>query len=61
MIHFCVEFLIIFILSFFIYLCSPTDNIACNGTAYDHINTKEEEVYQDLCALHRTSRGQVVI
>ncbi|XP_017869542.1 PREDICTED: protein vav [Drosophila arizonae] len=35
-----------------------TDNIACNGTAYDHINTKEEEVYQDLCALHRTSRGQ---
>ncbi|KAH8397550.1 hypothetical protein KR222_009830 [Zaprionus bogoriensis] len=34
------------------------DNIACNGTAYDHTNTKEEEVYQDLCALHRTSRGQ---
>ncbi|EDW06943.1 protein vav isoform X2 [Drosophila mojavensis] len=37
---------------------TTTDNIACNGTAYDHINTKEEEVYQDLCALHRTSRGQ---
>ncbi|XP_060664572.1 protein vav isoform X3 [Drosophila nasuta] len=35
-----------------------TDNIACNGTVYDHTNTKEEEVYQDLCALHRTSRGQ---
>ncbi|XP_023037071.1 protein vav isoform X3 [Drosophila willistoni] len=31
-----------------------TDNIACNGTVYDHTNTKEEEVYQDLCALHRT-------
>ncbi|KAH8291651.1 hypothetical protein KR018_010119 [Drosophila ironensis] len=35
-----------------------TDNIACNGTGYDHTNTKEEEVYQDLCALHRTSRSQ---
>ncbi|XP_030569250.1 protein vav isoform X3 [Drosophila novamexicana] len=35
-----------------------TDNIACNGTVYDHTNTKEEEVYQDLCALHRTSKGQ---
>jgi len=38
---------------------STTDNIACNGTGYDHTNTKEEEVYQDLCALHRTSRSQV--
>ncbi|XP_060664571.1 protein vav isoform X2 [Drosophila nasuta] len=37
---------------------TTTDNIACNGTVYDHTNTKEEEVYQDLCALHRTSRGQ---
>ncbi|XP_044573495.1 protein vav isoform X3 [Drosophila ananassae] len=37
---------------------STTDNIACNGTGYDHTNTKEEEVYQDLCALHRTSRSQ---
>ncbi|KAH8362417.1 hypothetical protein KR200_006622, partial [Drosophila serrata] len=35
-----------------------TDNIACNGTGYDHTNTKEEEVYQDLCALHRTSKSQ---
>ncbi|XP_016937058.2 protein vav isoform X2 [Drosophila suzukii] len=37
---------------------TTTDNIACNGTGYDHTNTKEEEVYQDLCALHRTSRSQ---
>ncbi|XP_017852523.1 protein vav isoform X2 [Drosophila busckii] len=37
---------------------TTTDNIACNGTVYDHNNTKEEEVYQDLCALHRTSRSQ---
>ncbi|XP_030569249.1 protein vav isoform X2 [Drosophila novamexicana] len=37
---------------------TTTDNIACNGTVYDHTNTKEEEVYQDLCALHRTSKGQ---
>ncbi|XP_016949538.1 protein vav isoform X2 [Drosophila biarmipes] len=37
-----------------------TDNIACNGTGYDHTNTKEEEVYQDLCALQRTSRSQTV-
>ncbi|XP_016949537.1 protein vav isoform X1 [Drosophila biarmipes] len=39
---------------------TTTDNIACNGTGYDHTNTKEEEVYQDLCALQRTSRSQTV-
>uniref|UniRef100_A0A1A9W8M5 Protein vav n=1 Tax=Glossina brevipalpis TaxID=37001 RepID=A0A1A9W8M5_9MUSC len=35
------------------------DNVACNGHVDEHINTKEEEVYQDLCALQRTSRSQI--
>lgn len=51
------DYFLIYFLHFFSF--STTDNIACNGTGYDHTNTKEEEVYQDLCALHRTSRSQV--
>ncbi|XP_067639293.1 protein vav [Eurosta solidaginis] len=35
---------------------TTTDNNVCHN---DHINTKEEEVYQDLCALQRTSRSQI--
>ncbi|XP_053949130.1 protein vav isoform X4 [Anastrepha ludens] len=35
---------------------TTTDNNACHN---DHINTKEEEVYQDLCALQRSSRSQI--
>ncbi|XP_058985385.1 protein vav isoform X1 [Musca domestica] len=38
---------------------TTTDNNACNGRVDEHINTKEEEVYQDLCALQRTSRSQI--
>ncbi|XP_073830138.1 vav guanine nucleotide exchange factor isoform X2 [Musca autumnalis] len=38
---------------------TTTDNNACNGHVDEHINTKEEEVYQDLCALQRTSRSQI--
>ncbi|XP_037814179.1 protein vav [Lucilia sericata] len=38
---------------------TTTDNVACNGHVDEHINTKEEEVYQDLCALQRTSRTQI--
>lgn len=44
----------------YIYINSTTDNNACNGRVDEHINTKEEEVYQDLCALQRTSRSQVL-
>ncbi|XP_037938230.1 protein vav isoform X2 [Teleopsis dalmanni] len=39
--------------------CTTNDNVACNGPVYDHTNTKEEEVYQDLCALQRSSRNQI--
>ncbi|KAL9882325.1 vav guanine nucleotide exchange factor isoform 1-T1 [Glossina fuscipes fuscipes] len=38
---------------------TTNDNVACNGHVDEHINTKEEEVYQDLCALQRTSRSQI--
>ncbi|XP_075158340.1 vav guanine nucleotide exchange factor [Haematobia irritans] len=38
---------------------TTTDNAACNGHVDEHINTKEEEVYQDLCALQRSSRSQI--
>lgn len=45
---------------YYLYTNSTTDNNACNGRVDEHINTKEEEVYQDLCALQRTSRSQVL-
>lgn len=35
-----------------------TENAHCNGHADDR-NTKEEEVYHDLCAIQRASRPQV--
>uniref|UniRef100_A0A1I8NW27 Protein vav n=1 Tax=Stomoxys calcitrans TaxID=35570 RepID=A0A1I8NW27_STOCA len=38
---------------------TTNDNNACNGHVDEHINTKEEEVYQDLCALQRSSRSQI--
>ncbi|XP_065362778.1 protein vav [Calliphora vicina] len=38
---------------------TTNDNVACNGHVDEHINTKEEEVYQDLCALQRSSRTQI--
>ncbi|KAL9881636.1 protein vav isoform X2 [Glossina fuscipes] len=38
---------------------TTNDNVECNGHVDEHINTKEEEVYQDLCALQRTSRSQI--
>lgn len=37
---------------------STSDNAHCNGHV-DEQNTKEEEVYQDLCAIQRASRSQV--
>ncbi|KAM7346484.1 vav guanine nucleotide exchange factor isoform 2-T2 [Cochliomyia hominivorax] len=38
---------------------TTTDNVACNGHVDEHINTKEEKVYKDLCSLQRTSRTQI--
>lgn len=35
-----------------------TDNAQCNGHVDEH-DTKEEEVYQDLCSIQRASRPQV--
>lgn len=37
---------------------STKENPQCNGHA-DARNTKEEEVYHDLCAIHRASHSQV--
>ncbi|CAD7087403.1 unnamed protein product [Hermetia illucens] len=37
---------------------TTTDNAACNGNVEEH-DTKEEEVYQDLCAIQRASRTQL--
>lgn len=37
---------------------STKENAQCNGHA-DARNTKEEEVYHDLCAIHRASHSQV--
>lgn len=41
--------------------CSTSENAVCNGPDDDR-DMKEEEVYQDLCAIQRTvNRGQVLI
>lgn len=43
-----------------IHLRSSTkENAHCNGHTDDQ-NTKEEEVYHDLCAIHRATRSQVL-
>lgn len=38
---------------------STKENAHCNGHTDDQ-NTKEEEVYHDLCAIHRATRSQVL-